>query len=304
MKHDVVAGFGQTPVVSDEAFGNTLPELNFTVSRVVECPVLHRTEDGPHYDLRPLAWKENENSTNKPVKAQAWLTQGLGTCPCWSSTENHTDTEGKTLLLIQQQCSRRLNLPSAVSFLRDNDLKLIQADKEGGFVVGDSGTYRQLAQKAFRDNFKSAVNFRPTKAKKLAIESCENAELTTLAVTLKSSKELCLSAIFAAKTHKEGTLVRVIVSESGTWQRWLGSYLLNCLSLLEVKDPFLVRSPSEVSLYLTKSCHPGLFAFSVDIKDMFYSLPQDDPPPWYRRASMNMASCASRMPSAPVLPIF
>lgn len=64
---------------------------------------------------------------------------------------------------------------------------------------------------------------------------------------MKRSKEMCLSAFFTVKTHKIGNPFRVMVSEVGTWQKCLGSYLLEGLRQLPINDPFLVRNSTEVT---------------------------------------------------------
>lgn len=109
-----------------------------------------------------------------------------------------------------------------------------------------------------------------------AIELSESAGLQGLTASLRNSKVLCLKAFFLAKTHKEGTPFQVIVSEAGSWQRCLGSFLLKCLKILAVKDPYLVHKASEVSDFLARSCPAGMQVFSVDIKDLFYSMPPED----------------------------
>ncbi|KAH7938980.1 hypothetical protein HPB52_003324 [Rhipicephalus sanguineus] len=59
----------------------------------------------------------------------------------------------------------RVNMSNVVSSLRNSDLKLLLADKEGGFVVAESKLHKQSADNAFRENFKISEGFRPAKAK-------------------------------------------------------------------------------------------------------------------------------------------
>ncbi|KAH7932044.1 hypothetical protein HPB52_024943 [Rhipicephalus sanguineus] len=47
-------------------------------------------------------------------------------------------------------------------------------------------------------------------------------------------------------THKTECPLRVIVSEKGTWQDEVSSYLQRCLGKLDVQDPFLVRSSTDL----------------------------------------------------------
>ncbi|XP_049524969.1 uncharacterized protein LOC119456673, partial [Dermacentor silvarum] len=80
---------------------------------------------------------------------------------------------------------------------------------------------------------------------------------------------------FAAKTHKDDCPFRVIVSESGTWQKCVAEFLQTNLRLLEVVDPFLTKDSSAVIDFLNVSDSECLTAFSVDIKDLYYSLPHE-----------------------------
>ncbi|KAG0445303.1 hypothetical protein HPB47_017055, partial [Ixodes persulcatus] len=74
------------------------------------------------------------------------------------------------------------------------------------------------------------------------------------------------------KTHKEGSPFRVIVEDKGTWQHVIARELQKFLSLLQVDDPFLVRNSDEVVEFLNGT--QPINAFSVDVKDMFYNVPQ------------------------------
>ncbi|KAH8027002.1 hypothetical protein HPB51_001317 [Rhipicephalus microplus] len=78
-----------------------------------------------------------------------------------------------------------------------------------------------------------------------------------------------------AKTHKPEVPFRVIVSEQGTWQRLVGRYLQRSLSVLPVEDPCLIRKPQIVSEFLQQECPSEVSFFSVDVKDLYYSLPMD-----------------------------
>ncbi|XP_049513379.1 uncharacterized protein LOC125940825 [Dermacentor silvarum] len=87
---------------------------------------------------------------------------------------------------------------------------------------------------------------------------------------------MSLDVFFSAKTHKEGIPFRVIISEQGTWQKQVASYLNDMLKRLEIKDPFLVKNSNEVIEFLKAHADVGLKAFSVDVTDLYYSLPHDD----------------------------
>lgn len=68
---------------------------------------------------------------------------------------------------------------------------------------------------------------------------------------------------------------RVIVTEKGSWQNALGMFLQKKLKLLEINDPFLVRNSREVTEFFKEYSNYTLSAFSIDIKDLYYSLPRD-----------------------------
>lgn len=121
------------------------------------------------------------------------------------------------------------------------------SDKEGGFVVCHSQQYHLSAESALKENFKVADGFNPSKTKKFALGRREESGLEKLSSAMKRSKEMCLSAFFTVKTHKIGNPCRVMVSEVGTWQKCLGSYLLEGLRQLPINDPFLVRNSTEVT---------------------------------------------------------
>ncbi|KAH7985683.1 hypothetical protein HPB52_025473 [Rhipicephalus sanguineus] len=76
--------------------------------------------------------------------------------------------------------SGRINLRGIVSSLQEKNYKLLQSDKEGAFVVVHPDQYRLLSDKALSENFKAAEEFHPSKAKKVAVEVCEEAELKSV----------------------------------------------------------------------------------------------------------------------------
>ncbi|XP_077548027.1 uncharacterized protein LOC144160699 [Haemaphysalis longicornis] len=99
--------------------------------------------------------------------------------------------------------------------------------------------------------------------------------LEKLAASVKSSKASSLSISFPAKTHKTDCPFRAIVSASGTWQRCIGTCLQKSLSVLAIDDLFLVRHQQEVSDFLREERPSEVHALSVDVQDLYYSLPHD-----------------------------
>ncbi|KAH8029222.1 hypothetical protein HPB51_023814 [Rhipicephalus microplus] len=181
--------------------------------------------------------------------------------------------EGVDCLLPTKQTGASRQ-PSVIKSLRAADLKLLQADKEGGFVLAPTTVYKEKADAAVTENFQVA-NVKPSKVKATASKLCEEAGLQKLASSVRAARGVNLSVFFSAKTHKPEVPFRVIVSEQGTWQRLVGRYLQRSLSVLPVEDPCLIRKPQIVSEFLQQECPSEVSFFSVDVKDLYYSLPMD-----------------------------
>ncbi|KAH7931956.1 hypothetical protein HPB51_029638 [Rhipicephalus microplus] len=181
--------------------------------------------------------------------------------------------EGVDCLLPTKQTGTSRQ-PSVIKSLRAADLKLLQADKEGGFVLAPTTVYKEKADAAVTENFQVA-NVKPSKVKATASKLCEEAGLQKLASSVRAARGVNLSVFFSAKTHKPEVPFRVIVSEQGTWQRLVGRYLQRSLSVLPVEDPCLIRKPQIVSEFLQQECPSEVSFFSVDVKDLYYSLPMD-----------------------------
>ncbi|XP_075740507.1 uncharacterized protein LOC142786762 [Rhipicephalus microplus] len=181
--------------------------------------------------------------------------------------------EGVDCLLPTKQTGTSRQ-PSVIKSLRAADLKLLQADKEGGFVLAPTTVYKEKADAAVTENFQVA-NVKPSKVKATASKLCEEAGLQKLASSVRAARGVNLSVFFSAKTHKPEVPFRVIVSEQGTWQRLVGRYLQRSLSVLPVEDPCLIRKPQIVCEFLQQECPSEVSFFSVDVKDLYYSLPMD-----------------------------
>ncbi|KAG0429891.1 hypothetical protein HPB47_023204, partial [Ixodes persulcatus] len=115
-----------------------------------------------------------------------------------------------------QRSGRRISC--VVSYLQENNLKLLTRDKKGGFVVLPQGLYDEKSSKAITKNFRQ-VDVSLQKIKKKAVEICERLELSNLARRVKGAKKLNLDVFFTAKTHKVECPLRTIVTESLSWQK-------------------------------------------------------------------------------------
>lgn len=166
-----------------------------------------------------------------------------------------------------------ISIGQVTATLRQADQKLLLSDKDGGFVVASSDACDEKALQTVHAHFRRAEQA-PKKIRNDAVKKCEDAGLTRLAASLKKA-ELCLQPFFSAKTHKAGIPFRLMITERGTWQRHIGRFLRTFLALLTIDDPSLVRSPAEVSGYLQPQSPTDVSAFSIDIKDLYFSLPHE-----------------------------
>lgn len=166
----------------------------------------------------------------------------------------------------------RQNLRGLVHWFVDNDLRVVVSDKEGCFVALPNELFNKKAMDAVEKNFK-LVNEKASKIKKRALALLEQLNLERLYSGVKSAKGLELQIFFTAKTHKAEVPFRAIVTERNSWQHVVSGFLQKHLEELHVVDPFLVRNSEEVVTLLAERNPSSCKAFSVDVQDLFYSLP-------------------------------
>lgn len=151
-------------------------------------------------------------------------------------------------------------------------MRLLLSDKEGHFVVTPEDIFAEKALQAVTKCFKR-VNVDCRDVKGQAISRLNECNLMSLATAVMKAEGDRLYLFFSAKTHKINIPFRAIVSEAGTWQYTVSSYLQKHLSTLVIHDPFVVDKTDRVNSFL-KHNNPGFCSgFSVDIEDLYYSLP-------------------------------
>src|SRR5690606_5160230 len=97
-------------------------------------------------------------------------------------------------------------------------------------------------------------------------------QLEGLSKALQKSPSGFLEIFFQAKTHKPNMPLRPIVSENGTWQKVLSSFLLKPLNFLEIDDPYMVKDSLSVVERLHDLHGKHVILFSADITDMFFNI--------------------------------
>ncbi|XP_077552303.1 uncharacterized protein LOC144166640 [Haemaphysalis longicornis] len=166
------------------------------------------------------------------------------------------------------------NVQKTVDYLVSSQLKVTVADKEGHFVVMPEGVYNEKASAAVEKNFVS-TSVKVERLKERAIALLRSNNLERLASSVKAQKGTKLDIFFNAKTHKPGIPFRAIVSERGTWQRAVSGFLMKLLDTLHINDPYMVPNSAEVVKSMGELDNGSLDAFSIDVEDLYYSMPHD-----------------------------
>lgn len=122
--------------------------------------------------------------------------------------------------------------------------------------------------------FEKRSNVSLSKVKSNAKKLANKLNLSTLSSMFDSSNRSCLEMFFSVKTHKPEWPFRVIVSESGTWQKQLAKYLQGKLKVLTIDDPFSLKKSDEMIAFLKRNHGKKLMGCSIDIKDLYYTIPQ------------------------------
>ncbi|KAG0438332.1 hypothetical protein HPB47_017059 [Ixodes persulcatus] len=166
-------------------------------------------------------------------------------------------------------------LRRVVRHFHDLDLSLLLADKEGSFTVLPNKLFGEKAMLAINKNFKLA-DTRSARAKTRAVKMLEELNLEALAKRARNCKLDVLKVFFAAKTHKVECPLRAIVTERDSWQAQVSRFLQLHLSNLIPEDPYKVSS-SDHLIELLREGLPGVNnAFSLDVEELFYSVPHDE----------------------------
>ncbi|XP_065288624.1 uncharacterized protein [Dermacentor albipictus] len=225
-------------------------------------------QKGPKYGLEPGVPAHELIATNRKLAMKTRNEEDRDRCLL-----EGVDCLRKCSTNVLDAQNHRNVLNGVVSLFKRNNLMLVQADKETGFVVLPKGMFNEKAQVAINKNFepikKSAV-----RVKTKFINFCRELNLDKLARDIANSRGSSLNAFFTAKTHKPDIPFRTIVSEEGSWQINVSRFLQKHLKTLALDDPFLTKKSTDVALFLESTDNIG-FGFSVDVQDLFYSVPQD-----------------------------
>ncbi|KAH7971787.1 hypothetical protein HPB52_002786 [Rhipicephalus sanguineus] len=158
--------------------------------------------------------------------------------------------------------------------MKDSGHALMLADKDGSFVVMPQGLFGDKALAAVK-NFRIS-EVKPPKAKKKAVALLGDLKLDRIRSEVKNNKVHALTVFFSAKSHKVNCPFRAIGTERGTWQATVSRYLQRQLTGLAPEDPYKIASSDRLVKLLQGSILGANSGFSIDIEELFYSIPHED----------------------------
>ncbi|KAH9375584.1 hypothetical protein HPB48_004160 [Haemaphysalis longicornis] len=163
------------------------------VTTLAQGPLPGFVEDvlscGPKYCVKP---NENPVSLLSIVRREAHQAQ--------LDDKDRCISEGVDCLMGRKEGtkSKPLRVKKTIDYLRDNDLTLLTADKEGGFVVMPVSIYEEKSSQAIGKNFVPFVG-RKTKIKKQALVLREHLNLPHLGKNIEAAKNEGLRHSFRVK---------------------------------------------------------------------------------------------------------
>lgn len=105
-----------------------------------------------------------------------------------------------------------------MKYFVDNELELLQSDKEDMFVAMAEGHFQGRAFACVNKNCEERPSVNLSKQKKAALALCNDLNLSKLAAAVKGSKGVFFVVLFTVKTHNLGDPFRAIISEKMSWQ--------------------------------------------------------------------------------------
>lgn len=165
------------------------------------------------------------------------------------------------------------DFPGVVEELRRSELKFVEADKTGVFVVMNNGSYNEKIEAVLNRNFKTLKNRLSGSIRTEVKTLCKANERSSLLTKISKPSSQYLRVFFTAKTYKPDIPFRSIASENGCWRKHLALFLQKDLTAVPLEQPFRVSSSLEVlpTLRELHSSSPHISLFSLNVTDMYYS---------------------------------
>lgn len=113
----------------------------------------------------------------------------------------------------------------AIKELQSAELRVLQADKTGRFVILNKEQMQEKTDEALKKNF-LPLKSRPSGSLRSKVKAlCDSSNLPSLKSAILAPAKQYLSIFFSAKTHKPGVPFHSIISETGCWQKPLAMFL-------------------------------------------------------------------------------
>lgn len=138
------------------------------------------------------------------------------------------------------------------TFLHENCLCVVPADKESGFVILTEGQLNSNAEDAILSLFSQQQNFALSKIKTKVKKFRNKLHVEQLARKIHNSERDSLQVLITTKSHKVVCPLRVITSKSDSWQKTVAKFLQQKLSLLNINNHFLENNSESAVEYLAK----------------------------------------------------
>lgn len=149
-------------------------------------------ENGPKYSYQPSATRSQLVAIVRDVASRAS-----------EPDRERAIADGVDCLLrtVSDKPGKKPPIKKIVKCLKEEGLAVVEADKEGGFVLMPKGLFNAKAQEAIQKNFKPS-NVLPKKQKSLALRLLKERNLKTLQKEVSKSVKDSLDVFFTGKTHK------------------------------------------------------------------------------------------------------
>lgn len=221
---------------------------------------------GPKFNLEPNVLAHELLAISRKIASKTDSEERE--CCLLAGVDSLTRTIDKGSSHRYRACTKEI-----VAFYNASDLRLLEVDKEGGFVVMKAKDFHEKAGQAVLKNFFQQRRRRPRQRPKLhfCVRTWDFIDLPRTSVIVGTAAW----TFFSVQTHKEGIPFRSIVTERNSWQQHVSRFLQKHLNSLDTRDPFGTKSSLSVIEFLGEN-HAIGYAFSVDVQDLFYSVPQKE----------------------------
>ncbi|CAN7945229.1 unnamed protein product [Ixodes hexagonus] len=144
--------------------------------------------------------------------------------------------------------SDHTNFSKIVSVKKELEKKntvLLETDKSGLFSVLPMLELRKKSDKAMSGLYRP-IDGCLRQSKREIVKVFKDAELNALATRISSVSKDTFGTKFFLKGHKVHLPLRVVVNETGTWQKIVSTFLQKTLTVLDIRYPLSLRCSGDL----------------------------------------------------------